>query len=232
MEIVFEGLPTLGEGGLHQALEALHGAGVGSRLLEEPDAQERRADLGRGEEGPGAEAQRDVHLRPKANQHGKDAVLLGARMACDAARDFVLEHDVRVADVAPEREDPPQQRARDVVRQVARDPRALGHEARQIRGECVGFDDLHVREGPCAEVLRELRIDLHGHHPAATRGQGQGEGAGAGADLEEDVVRPGRHGAQQALDRRCAEEVLPESSAHSAEPTPPRLAIGKNEGPR
>ena len=142
LQVVFKCPSPAGEGPLEEPLEG--GGGRRQRAAgggQEAGAQERGGDLRRGLERAGREAQRDVDVGAERVEHGQDPVLLRPGRGGDAARDLVLQHHVHVAHAVRQVEEAAQQRARDVVGQVADEAAARGASAAEVGLERVALDE-------------------------------------------------------------------------------------------
>ena len=114
-----------------------------------------------------------LDVGPQRVEHGQDPVLARAGRRRDAARDLLLQHHVHVAHAAAQVEEAAQQRARDVVRQVADEPRCRRGERREVDRERVAVDDRRrSRARARAGASASARVELDRDHAGRARARG------------------------------------------------------------
>ena len=113
-------------------------------------------------------------------------------------------------------EEPPEERARHVIREVADEPRAGRGQGLQVHAQGVAGHDAQVRGSTASELVREGRVELDGDDLPGVAGQGKRQRTRPRADLEERLLRSGIDHAQETLDGCGAEEVLAQAARHGA----------------
>ena len=161
MQVVFKGLSALGEGPLDEALQGLRIDGRQVRRGRRKRARSRA-------DGPSAAARRRPGEDGAGCRRSAQAPYVTDRIPYSldpgrrshAPRDLLLQHDVRVAHAVAQVEEAPQQRARDVVRQVADEPGAASRVERaraRSTSSASPFDDREVRGRALAQACGERR---------------------------------------------------------------------------
>jgi hypothetical protein len=163
----------------------------------------------------------------KLRDHGKVAVIAGARLSREAKRDFRLNDDVNFVDEVREGEQVMKNRRGDVVGKIAVDADAA---AAGDGGE-VRFEDIAGNDGEIREFLRELakagdelRVDFDGVDGSADGEEVLGHFTVAGADFDPAMsivprerdggMRRNANGARDLLaPMEIGEEVLAEALA-------------------
>ena len=131
----------------------------------------------------------------------------------NAVDHLFLQHEVLVPHTVCHGNEMQQQRAGDVVGQIADDA--------QILAETAEIDLQHVllHQGQCIAILRsqpgpEIAVDLNDGDMARLGHQRRGQYAGAGANLDKVVAEPGSYGLHDGIDAgTVCQEVLAEALA-------------------
>ena len=206
MQVVFKGSSAVGEGPLRPGARRPPGRRPAARGGARKRARSTAEDtFGGGWKAPGGKRSGDVDVGPQRIEHGEDPVLLRARAARRrAARPPPAASRAASRHAAAQVEEPAQQRARDVVGQVADQPRRRRRRARaRSTVSASPCDDGQVARARAARRrVGQAAVELDRDDAPRARRQRQGQRAGAGTDLEERLVRPRIDDAQQPLDRR------------------------------
>src|SRR5262245_55144812 len=219
LERIAQGLAPLGEGRAHHPIEARRGAEVESRCRERRDAHDRRSNLGRRREGACADIQQALDPHPGREHDGEPSVNLRAGRRHHAVDDFLLQHEMHVADRGALLEQAKEQRRRNVVGKIA-------HQAQRRPGAAQGGDidlqDVLVdqrerRTESLAEIPGQVAIDLDRRERAELLEQRCRERSAAGPDLDDALAAPRLDRRDDARDHLgIVEEVLAEALAHVA----------------
>jgi hypothetical protein len=184
-------LAPLAEAGAHE-LEHAPRRRVGGGRWPPGDGDERRVDVGLGQEHGRRHEAGDLRRRPVGDLDRHRAVGVVAHAGRQPLADLLLHHHEHPLDGGHLVEEIGHQRRGDVVGQVGDEhPPPVAEQRRPVEPHGVALDDPDTRRlDGLPQQRHEMTVDLHRRHRCTGLGQRQRQRTQAGADLDHLVARP------------------------------------------